>query len=184
MKKLNNKGMTVMELLVSVALISVIMIFMYRLIADVRAEKNENDKITDNIIKISEIEVETINEITSQLSYEKNEIKNIDITKEKNDTGEEILITIKKQTGEEFIYKIGYTKSSEDIFKIYLKNNSLLLKQWSLSQNIDEIEINKKDLYQNKQLVCQFDLLLKSNNKTINNISLPLYFYTDTYTEG
>lgn len=66
MKKLNNFGMTLMELIVSVALISVIMIFMYKLIADVRSDKNENDKLTDNIIKISEIEVEVQNLIIKE----------------------------------------------------------------------------------------------------------------------
>ena len=57
MNKLNNKGMTLIELIVSVALISILMIFMYKLISDVKYEKKENDKITDNLIKISEIEV-------------------------------------------------------------------------------------------------------------------------------
>ncbi len=66
MKKLNKNGMTLMELIVSVALISVIMIFMYKLIADVRSDKNENDKITDNIIKISEIEIAIQNIIVKE----------------------------------------------------------------------------------------------------------------------
>lgn len=52
----NKKGMTLLELLVSVVLISVIMLFMYKLIADVRSEKKEVDKITDNVIKLNEIE--------------------------------------------------------------------------------------------------------------------------------
>lgn len=52
----NKKGMTLLELLVSVVLISVIMLFMYKLISDVRSEKKENDKLTTNLVKISEIE--------------------------------------------------------------------------------------------------------------------------------
>lgn len=53
---MNKKGMTLLELLVSVALISAIMIFMYKLISDVRNEKKEIDKLTNNSIKINEIE--------------------------------------------------------------------------------------------------------------------------------
>lgn len=60
------KGMTLMELLVSVALISVIMIFMYKLIADVRNEKKENDKFTDNIIKVNEIMVAIQNTVINE----------------------------------------------------------------------------------------------------------------------
>ena len=40
--KLNKKGITIIELIVSVALISVIMLFMYKLLADITFQK-END---------------------------------------------------------------------------------------------------------------------------------------------
>ena len=40
--KLNNKGVTIIELIVSIALISVVMLFMYRLLADVTFQK-DND---------------------------------------------------------------------------------------------------------------------------------------------
>lgn len=42
--KLNNKGLTIIELIVSIALISVIMLFMYKLLSDITFER-ENDYI-------------------------------------------------------------------------------------------------------------------------------------------
>lgn len=40
--KLNNKGLSIVELIISIALISIVMVFMYRLITDVTFEK-DND---------------------------------------------------------------------------------------------------------------------------------------------
>lgn len=76
----NKKGMTLIELLVSVVLISAIMIFMYKLISDVRTEKNEIDKITDNSIKINEIEAKLQkiildNKLNRIVSYDSNDKK-------------------------------------------------------------------------------------------------------------
>ena len=47
MKKLNNKGLTITELLVSVALVSVVMLFLYRMLADVTFQK-DNDFFASN----------------------------------------------------------------------------------------------------------------------------------------
>lgn len=66
MKKFNNKGMTLVELLISVVLISVIMIFMYQLIDDVRRDKKSSDYLMDNLIKISEIEVAIQNKLINK----------------------------------------------------------------------------------------------------------------------
>lgn len=103
MKKLNNYGMTLMELVVSVALISVIMIFMYKLIADVRSEKNENDKLTDNIIKISEIEVEIqnliIKENISEISLYNGSIEFPNLTVNFSEEGDNVKIILDNKEG-------------------------------------------------------------------------------------
>lgn len=41
MNKLNNKGLTMIELIVSIALVSVVMIFLYRLLANVQYDRDE-----------------------------------------------------------------------------------------------------------------------------------------------
>ena len=60
--KLNNKGISLIELIISIALVSVIMLFMYRLISDISFEK-DNDNIDSlnqeqRVIIITHIEKE------------------------------------------------------------------------------------------------------------------------------
>lgn len=56
MNKVNNKGMTLVELLVSVVLLTGVMVFMYRLISDVKFQKKKIDTKYSNYMKIQEIE--------------------------------------------------------------------------------------------------------------------------------
>lgn len=56
MNRMNKRGMTLTELIVSVALVSVIMVFMYQALSLVRKDKKKNELLTNNIVKISEIE--------------------------------------------------------------------------------------------------------------------------------
>lgn len=53
--KLNNKGLTLIELIISVVLISVVMLFMYGLLNDANDENNDNSFARDNQINRSEI---------------------------------------------------------------------------------------------------------------------------------
>ena len=55
MKKLNNKGLTLIELIVSVVLISIVMLFMYGVFNDVNNEKNDNSFAKENQVNRSEI---------------------------------------------------------------------------------------------------------------------------------
>lgn len=195
MTKLNNKGMTLMELLVSVLLISVIMIFMYKLISDVRSSKRENDKIMDNIIKISEIEVDSVNEFTSELSYDKNEINIIRIWNDiwyidsKKINAHYIRFDLIKNAGTSREYAIGIGKNDQKQFEIHIRNKNTgtwkTIKKWTLSKEVKDIEVKEKCNYKSKQLVCEVDLnLLSDNNKIIYTISYPLYFYTNSFSSG
>ena len=56
LNKVNNKGMTLVELLVSVVLLTGVMVFMYRLISDVKFQKKKIDTKYSNYMKIQEIE--------------------------------------------------------------------------------------------------------------------------------
>lgn len=192
--KLNNKGMTLMELLVSVLLISVIMIFMYKLISDVRTSKRENDKIMDNIIKISEIEVDTVNEFVSELSYEKGEIDLIetwqDIWYNKNDyeTGHFIRLDFYKSDSTKLQYAIGIVNSDikKNPFEIQMRkvidNSWVILKKWTLSEDVKDIKINEDCLYNGNYLNCQIALdLLDQKKEVIYTINYPLYFYTKAF---
>lgn len=196
---MNSKGMTLMELIVSVALISIIMIFMYKLISDVRYEKKENDKITDNILKTNEIAVDSVNEIVSLLNYQDGQIDTVEIwndiwyngDNEKID-GQYIRIDIILSEKVRHSYSIAIKKSTVIDEPFYLEirkfggvtSNSWTpsLKRWTLSDDVKDINIKENCNFNGKNLFCQFDLELKdSNNKIISTISYPLYFYTNDF---
>ena len=59
--KLNKNGTTLVELVVSIALLSIVMIFMFRLLVDVNNDKYNNDFAEDNQIIRAEI-IKTIEE--------------------------------------------------------------------------------------------------------------------------
>lgn len=55
-RKLNNRGMTLVEILLSITILSVVMVSMYKLISDVNYNKKKLETVANNIIKINEIE--------------------------------------------------------------------------------------------------------------------------------
>lgn len=71
MKKLNNKGTTIIELIISVALLSVVLIFMYQLLNNVKFEKNNEEFASKNqeqrieIIDYIEDTLEGVNTFTT-----------------------------------------------------------------------------------------------------------------------
>lgn len=65
MLKLNKKGMTLIELLVCVTLVSGIMVFMYKLISDVRNQKKNIDNLNDIYLKIEDSIVDIENGINT-----------------------------------------------------------------------------------------------------------------------
>lgn len=179
MKKISNKGMTLIELIVSVALISIIMLFMYKLISDVRNEKKENDKLANNIITISEIIVDLENRITKQ-----------DITK--------IQVTKYWQS---YVIFYNYTMSNEKYtvsFEFKKKNNGIIIsvsnskevngsyqvqpysvKKWTINDlmldlNAVEIRRNPKNS-ENLKFINIIIPLKDSNGKIVSNIELPYY---------
>lgn len=62
---INKKGMTLIELLVCVTLVSGIMVFMYKLISDVRNQKKNIDNLNDIYLKIEDSIVDIENGINT-----------------------------------------------------------------------------------------------------------------------
>ena len=52
---LNNKGMSLMEILVSIILISVVLVFLFELLIDLKNESKNNDYASNNQINRMEI---------------------------------------------------------------------------------------------------------------------------------
>lgn len=73
MNKVNNKGMTLVELLVSVVLLTGVMVFMYRLISDVKFQKKKIDTKYSNYMKIQEIEYTVTDYINKINALSKND---------------------------------------------------------------------------------------------------------------
>lgn len=166
MKKLNKNGMTLMELIVSVALISVIMIFMYKLIADVRSDKNENDKLTDNIIKISEIEVAIQNTIIKE-NISKVELKYID-----SYNTNQVQFSVNDSVVSKFL--VG-SDSEDAVFILTDKNGEE--QKWSMSNlKIGDVCYNSyKSDKENSGYNINIRIPLKSNSKVIHVIEIPYY---------
>ena len=77
--KLNNKGVTIVELLVSLALLSVVLMFLYNLLSNVTFEKN-----TDFIANSNQANrIDIINTIESNLILDNNIEIDIDYTNDK-----------------------------------------------------------------------------------------------------
>ena len=55
MKKLNNKGVTLIELIVSLALISIVMVFIFNLLIDLKAEDSLSSKRSTDALNRSTI---------------------------------------------------------------------------------------------------------------------------------
>ncbi len=53
--KLNNKGLTLVELIISIVLVVVVMLFMYKLLSDVNNEKNDDSYAQENRVIRAEI---------------------------------------------------------------------------------------------------------------------------------
>lgn len=162
MNKLNNKGMTLMELIVSVALISIIMIFMYKLISDVRYEKKENDKITDNIIKISEIEV-AIENIIDEKSPNKVKLENGKV--EFYNNSQKIATLSYNEVG---VFEISNILTSE-------------IKKWTLS----DIKVNSSCVdYDSDNKILNIKVYLISNENNIYTIEIPYFNKSLTSVSG
>lgn len=103
--KINNKGVTIVELLVSLALLSVVLMFLYNLLSNVTFEKN-----TDFIANSNQANrIDIINTIENDLILD----NNIEI--DKNQTNDNILILNGAKT-----YKIIITENT----LAYYVNNS------------------------------------------------------------
>lgn len=104
--KINNKGVTIVELLVSLALLSVVLMFLYNLLSNVTFEKN-----TDFIANSNQANrIDIINTIETDLILDNN------IEKDKNQTTENGLVLKGTKT-----YKIIITENT----LAYYVNNSI-----------------------------------------------------------
>lgn len=91
---MNNKGLTLVELIISIALISVIVLFMYRLLSDVNFAKDDDFIATLNMQQRMEI-VDDIQELIKENEIKKAALKNNSRNLELQDASGNAVNTIK-----------------------------------------------------------------------------------------
>lgn len=124
--KLNKKGLTLVELIISVVLIVIVMFFMYRLLNDVNAEKNDNSYAQENTINRGEIIKEIEDDLVGQV------ITDVAVTNASNTLNLKLTLGSKNAT-------IVVTK---DLFKYTNPNGEL--RQWTMQNctlNTDHVGV-------------------------------------------
>lgn len=167
--KINNKGVTIVELLVSLALLSVVLMFLYNLLSNVTFEKN-----TDFIANSNQANrIDIINTIETDLILDNN------IEKDKNQTTENRLVLKGTKT-----YKIIIT---ENTLAYYVNNtiqNTWKIKGGKLGKincentlggttTSDNITECKSDSY-NTPIVCT-DNVTSLDSIKITECTIPVY---------
>lgn len=155
--KLNNKGMTMVELIVSVALISVVLLFLYNLLSSVTFERNNdfiaNSNQANRIDIVTTIEDDLIcDNITSY-----------------NISGKNLTLT-----GEN-TYEISYytvKENDKNIYKLQYKVKGEIKKTWTINKaKIEDIictDIGDGALT-NKLYTCSFIVTTSNKNNSVSN---------------
>ena len=116
--KLNKKGISIIELIISVALISVVMLFMYRLLADVSFEKDNDLYATLNqeqrVTMISEIE-KTIRANSQIKSIVLGTGTNANKLFFKNGSGTTLYMLVVESSNTQLTLYSSYSETKEDI---------------------------------------------------------------------
>ncbi len=77
---MNNKGVTLTELLVSVVMLSTAMILMYSLMSDIRLRKKEVDLRSNDIVKVGDVEHKLQQFIMEPINYGRDPVSSVRIT--------------------------------------------------------------------------------------------------------
>ncbi|MBE6155702.1 MAG: hypothetical protein E7164_02990 [Firmicutes bacterium] len=118
--KLNNKGISIIELIVSVALISVIMIFMYQLLSDVNFQKDNDYFASVN----QEQRIEIIDKIETTIASDVN-IKSVNYSGNK--------IYFRSAVGGSVIYTLQVLADGEGKYTILeFAKGSTILNKWNI----------------------------------------------------
>ena len=152
--KLNNKGLTLIELLVSIALVSIVMGFMFKLLSDAQDARTNNNFAIENQINRNEI-IKTIqNDLTSY------KIK--DITNEGNN-----IIT--------FSYEDELIPQNEKDFNLTVSSDSISYQTMEKNKDNQLEKVNKKWTMKDSTL----GNIIFSNENNIINIRIPVYTTND-----
>lgn len=171
MKKLDNKGLTLIELIISIALVSVVMTFLYRLLADVQYD-SDNQFFSQ---KNQEQKIEIVNYIQSLIRFDNS--TNYVTSMITNSSRNRIVITLNNGLQ----YQIG-PESDKKTITVYQTNSSTkVLRTWVLEQGtLGDVSCTTADsspttLYPVECIIPVYTLNnsnVKDNNNTIDDIKI------------
>lgn len=154
MKKMNKRGSTLLELVISIALISIILIFLMRLLVDLNNTETNNVYAKDNQINRAEI----IRAIENDLNY--NIITNID----------------SKGSNKYNTLQINFTFSNNKTAKIYCNRDELMYK--NSNDQIRWWKMKDARIYTDKANVSYSDDKINEVNKRIYTLQIDIEVHT------
>ena len=177
---MNKKGMTLMEVIISIAMLSVALVFMYGLMVNLQHKKNVSDAYADNLIKIADIETQIQKEFFDFISFGQVVFSeaNIEAKNDSNAKNESLSISINKNGKVQ--NKTVYFYPNEIIIK---EKNESIIKKWTLNNNAISIEKSIVEKIYGKKLFYQYKIYFKdAEENIIDFISIPIYFQCDNIT--
>lgn len=185
---MNKKGMTLMELIISIAMLSVGLVFMYGLMVNLQNKKSKNDAHTDDLVKIAEIETEIQKSIMSFTDFGQDSVNSVVICDSGNDSSYDLVGIIITDNGKTQSKEIGWSKVGTNS-SIIIKNKNEsgvwnVERKWNLNESINNIDATIKcnnDALE-KEVMCQLNFYLKDvDNNIIDAINVPLYYKTNSF---
>ncbi|MBQ9834570.1 MAG: prepilin-type N-terminal cleavage/methylation domain-containing protein [Bacilli bacterium] len=192
---MNKKGMTLIELIVSIAMLSVALVFMYGLMTNLQRKKNDNDAYTDNIMKIVDIETKIQNVLMDDFEFGREEdISEIrlwnDIWLDEDDKKSSQYIRLDvKLDGIMYEKAIGVSNKGRMIMvREKLPHATGVEKEWkninvwNFGEEVKSVKISENCSWNKPSLHCQINIyLFDDSNKIIDSINVPFYFVTDKF---
>lgn len=187
---MNKKGFTMTELIVSIAIIAVVMIFLVNLLVDIRYDKKNELYDTKNQINRAEIiktiqndlDGKVITDVTDTGSSSNNS-NNLVVNIETNDNG---IHTI--QADSNHIYYTSNNKTTKwslekNNDETYIKTSDVELKVIKCDKTDNSCDSNDKIIIINIPIIVDKSELRESNDSQMDNIILTFYNYSSSNSE-
>ena len=171
MFKLNNKGTTLIELIISIVLISVVIIFMFRLIIDLNNEQENNDFAVENQINRAEVIRFISDDLTNKtlVSITDSSVKNkLDFTLNYNDStktkvvAEQNYIEVTNSSNKTQRWNVIDATIDPDYVSLYKAVNSTPVK-YSLIIDIEIHTINENNMKGHNNVIDDLNLAYIGN---------------------
>ena len=166
MKKMNNKGVTLMELLVSIAMLSAAMALMYSMMANLQNKKKNLDIRSADLLKIADMENNIEKAIMGPVDYGRDKLSCLTITSGVNSR----TITMKKNDT-----TYNYTiKSTNNVIELSGSYNY----KWTLSNGKKcSLQSNNYQSISDKKTGFMIIILCEDeNSRKTDYIKLPFLF--------